>query len=180
MLLPTEQAGDQETDNAAGSPTRPRVSRRRPGRGSQMSMAEKSAVQGLALAGLSKSEIARQTGRTREAVRKVLNSEEFDQARQIARSALAENAAQFSEDWRTASREAAKRGNHLPAKDGLLAIKAIEQGRNEPSNGFTVKIGVVLPGLGLLPSAGPLTVVMPTGDTPDAEIVESEPSEDNN
>ena len=115
-----------------------------------MNIAEKTAVQGLALAGLSTAEIARQTGRSRDTIAKVLSGEEFKQAKELARSALAEGLTDFVTDWRRASKAAAEKGNHDPAKDAMLSLGAISQptAKRESGSGFVVRIGVLLPGLG--------------------------------
>jgi IS30 family transposase len=135
---------------------------------------EQTAIQGLALSGLSIAEIARNTGRSREAVRKCLSSEEFQRAREIARSALAENVASFADDWKRASRESAKRGRHEPARDALIALKAIDSPNQKPetSNSFKIQIGVALPGLGQPTTEGPISVSLP----PAPNDSETEPS----
>lgn len=90
---------------------------------------------------------------------RVLSSEEFEHAKQLARSALAAGMTEFVEDWKLASREAAQRGRHEAARDALLALKVIEPPQTKPeSGGLVVKIGVALPGLGLATTDEPITV----------------------
>ena len=90
---------------------------------------------------------------------RVLSSEEFEHAKQLARSALAAGMTEFVEDWKLASREAAQRGRHEAARDALLALKVIERPQTKPeSGGLVVKIGVALPGLGLATTDEPITV----------------------
>lgn len=48
----------------------------------------------------------------------------------------------FAEDWVRASQEAAKKGDHRPAKDALLHAKAIESvGDGSARSGITIVIG---------------------------------------
>jgi hypothetical protein len=131
--------------------------RKRPGRGSAVTPIERVAIQGLSMSGLSNAEIARRRGRSRKTIARVLSSEEFKAARDMARSVLMDGAVELAADWRKASREAAKRGRHEPARDGLLALKVIETPSAKPETGLVVHIGVALPGLGLSPD-GPIVV----------------------
>ena len=131
--------------------------RKRSGRGSAVTPAERVAIQGLSISGLSNAEIARRHGRSRKTIARVLSSEEFRLARELARSALMQGVVEFAADWRTASREAAKRGRHEPARDALLGLKVIDPPSAKPDMGVVVQIGVALPGLGLT-TDGPIEI----------------------
>src|SRR5207237_5540232 len=123
--------------------------RRGPGRGSTTTPAERTAIQALAISGMSAAAIARHQGRSRKTITRGLTGEEFYNAPEMARSALALNAENFAQDWVTASRVAARNGRHDAARDALLGIKAIEPPTaRAQQGGFTVQIGVLLPGLG--------------------------------
>ncbi len=117
---------------------------------------------------MSNSEIARRTGRSRAAIRRVVSSADFERAKEIAKNALAEGLADFVSDWRRASRVAAEKGHHEPSMDAMLSLGAINKASTATqSGGFVVKIGVLLPGLG--PTA---TLAMNSGETNPAETIE--------
>jgi transcriptional regulator with XRE-family HTH domain len=135
-------------------------------------MAEQVAIQSLALAGMTAAEIARRTGRSRKTVTRVLSSEEFEQARLLARSALAAGIDDFIADWKLASRIAAERGRHEAARDALLAMRVIEPPQTKPEGSkLIVKIGCLLPGLGLAASEGPITIDMTPREITDGQLI---------
>jgi hypothetical protein len=143
--------------------------RRPPGRGSALSAAERTTIQGLALAGMSQSEISRQTGCGRPTVARVLSTAEFKAAVELARSVLASGAHRLAEQWLHAAEVAAKSGRHEPMRDALLGIRAIDppSGARAQGEGFTVQIGIALPGLG--PAATAITQLAEQG-----AVIESE------
>ena len=149
------------------------------GSGSKVKPAEAAAITGLHLAGMSGSEIARRIGRSKQTVSKILNSEETQHARALAKSILTSNAAEFAGNWITAARAAAARGHHEPSKEALEAIGAIENKPKADRGGFTVRIGVALPGLGL-PSGVSVTSPVPDPlfrSAIDVEPLDAEPLE---
>lgn len=154
FLGPPSSAGLHGFINHVGSSN---SERKRPGRGSAVTPAERVAIQGLSISGLSNAEIARRQGRSRKTIARVLSSEEFRLARDMARSALMQGAVEFVADWRRASREAAKRGRHEPARDALLGLNVIEPPSAKPDMGVVVHIGMALPGLGLK-TDGPIQI----------------------
>jgi hypothetical protein len=107
-------------------------------------------VIGAHLAGLSESEIARRSGRTRGTIHAVVTGPEAQKARELAKSILAQNAVGFAEDWLHASKVAAEKGNHTPALDALERLGAVASPKTDRATGpqFSVKIGIALPGLG--------------------------------
>lgn len=143
------------------------------GRGSAVKPAEAATITGLSLMGMSGTEIARRLKRSKAVVSRILNSSDAQHARALARSILLEHSADFSRSWVIASKVAAAKGRHEASRDALLAIGAIEEKSKKPdAPGFTVKIGVMLPGLGpsataLDIDAGPQPVV--EEDTTDAD-----------
>jgi hypothetical protein len=130
---------------------KPRAPRKPPGRGSATTPAEEAAIGALSIAGMSQRQIAEQTGRSRETIARVLSKEEFAKARESARSILASSAEDVARNWLRASEVAAENGRHEASRDLLVALKAVDppnatRGTDVPA--FTVKIGVLLPGLG--------------------------------
>jgi hypothetical protein len=134
---------------------------RKRGRGKDTTMAEQVAIQSLALAGMTAAEIARRTGRSRKTVTRLL-----------ARSALAAGIDDFIADWKLASRIAAERGRHEAARDALLAMRVIEPPQTKPEGSkLIVKIGCLLPGLGLAASEGPITIDMTPREITDGQLI---------
>lgn len=132
------------------APDVPQRGRRYPrGRGSALKTADRMAIGGLALSGLSGAEIARRLGRSERTISRVLNSAEFTEARELAKSLLASHATDFAYDWIAASKVAALSGRHEGCRDALLAIGAIEPPQKADRSGerLTINIGVALPGL---------------------------------
>ena len=127
--------------------------RRRPGRGAQLTAAERAEVQQLALVdGLSQAEIARRVNRDRGTVASVLAAEDTqhmrtaleDAARSGARAILTRHAEQAAQDWVSASAVARQRGDHRPARDLLLhsgAIEPIKDGRQRGGPQIAIVIG---------------------------------------
>src|SRR5436190_10783955 len=134
---------------ATAAPNGERQRRYPRGRGSALSLADRSAIQGLSLAGMSGAEIARQLGRAQRTIGKVLNGSEYQRAKDIARSVLAQHASDFADDFVIASKIAALSGRHEPSRDALLALGAIDPPakRAEPAP-LTIQIGIAIPGLG--------------------------------
>lgn len=108
--------------------------RHQPGRGSQLTPAERREVQELSLLqGLSNSEIARQTGRDRGTVSNVLRAEDSHALREQLATEAADAAVQIlrgnsetaARKWVSAVSVAADKGDHRPAKDLLVAVGAI-------------------------------------------------------
>jgi hypothetical protein len=109
------------------------------------------------------------------------NLEILQARREAAKTRLVRDAVEYARDWREASKQAVKSGNHRPAQDALLHAGVIEPVADPRQVGSSVivRIGVALPHLPL--PAG--TVVDPvTGRylPPAAETVEAseEPAED--
>jgi Helix-turn-helix domain len=124
--------------------------KRAAGRGARIRPRERSVIQSLALTGMSAREIARQLDRSPHAVCRVLNGQEMTQLRELARSALMGNAIGFADDLIKASRVGAAKGKYEAALQALLGLKAIDNPKaaTDPKGGLTVKIGMLLPGLG--------------------------------
>jgi hypothetical protein len=130
--------------------TKPTKETRAVGRGARIRPQEKSVIQSLALTGMSAREIARQLDRSTHAVCRVLNAEEMKERREMARSALMQNALGFADDLIKASRVGAAKGRYEAALQALLGLKAIDNPKaaTEPKPGVTIKIEMLLPGLG--------------------------------
>ncbi len=127
--------------------------RRKPGRGSQVTPTERLEMQRLFLVeGLSKTAIARQTGRTRETVGNILQGPDFDRLKadieseifDEARRILKANAVRAAKAWPRAIDTAAEKGNHKPAKDLLLHTGVIEPLGESGAQGAVVLVGVHL------------------------------------
>ena len=150
-----------------------------PGPQNAVKPGEAAAMIGLSLSGMTGTEVAQRLGRSKQAVSRVLNSEEAKQARTLAKSLLTASASEFAENWIRAARKAADNGKHEASKEALVAIGAIEdKPRAEKQTGFVVKIGIALPGLGL-PGGTPVESPVPALLEP-AVVVASEESEDSN
>ena len=137
--------------------------RRKPGRGSQVTPAERREIQHLHLVdGLNQKQIAAQTGRTRETIAAQLRDEDFQALkRQLdgemaeeARSTLKRHVKTAARDWIKASSIAAKRGDHKPAKDLLLHAGAIE------------RLGDT--------SRSQVQILITTADVPSQEVIDAE------
>jgi hypothetical protein len=152
-----------------------RTPRRKARRRTAVLPAEKAAVIGAALAGMSGREISRQTGRHRDTISTILKSDEAARARDMAKSILAAASTDFARDWVRASKVAADKGNHAPALDALERLKAVEPVSKGRSTGpaFSVKIGICLPGLGDSATLG-LPAGLPALETEAIEATETE------
>jgi hypothetical protein len=125
---------------------------------------------------MSGAEIARKLGRSQRTIGKVLNAAEYQHARDLARSALAQHAEDFAYDFLAASKVAALSGRHEAARDALMAIGAIEgPSRHERTEGIKIQIGVAIPGLGpsaqhtlTVPVAAPPAAI--PDETPDSPL----------
>lgn len=122
-----------------------------PGRGSQLTPAERSEIQHLALVdGLSHTEIARRVRRDRETVRNVVVAPDTKQlAQDLATEArdevlltLRRNATRVTADWIEASAIAKTRGDHRPARDLLLHARAIDP--IESGSGGQSRVAVII------------------------------------
>ncbi len=86
-------------------------------------------------------EAATELGISRSTAFRRLRLVEDDTERGVVKL-LSAKAIDFAEDWTTASKHAAEKGDHRPAKDALLAIKAIEPvGDSQGGRGITIIIG---------------------------------------
>ena len=103
--------------------------RRKPGRGSQVTLAERRQIQRLHLAeGLSRKQIAARVGRTRETIAAQLRDDDFQALKRELNAEMAEEARTTLKShvrsaatyWVKAAAVAAKRGDHRPARDLLL------------------------------------------------------------
>ena len=126
-----------------------------PGRGSQLTPAERSEIQHLALVdGLSQSEIARRVRRDRETVRNVVMAPDTKQlAHDLATEArdevlltLRRSATRVANDWIEASAVAKTRGDHRPARDLLLHARAIDPVETGSDGGTRVAVIIGMPG----------------------------------
>lgn len=126
-----------------------------PGRGSQLTPAERAEIQHLSLVeGLSRSEIARRVRRDRETVRNVLAADDTRHlAEQLATEArdevlltLRRNASRVAQDWIEASAVAKSRGDHRPARDLLLHARAIDPIASERDSAPRVAVIIGMPG----------------------------------
>jgi hypothetical protein len=80
----------------------------------------------------------------------------LDEKRKRARAQLVRDAVGYAKDWREASKQAVKSGNHRPAQDALLHAGVIEPiaDPRQAGNSVIVRIGVALPHLPALPEGG--------------------------
>ena len=125
--------------------------RRKPGRGSQVTPAERRQIQRLHLAeGLSRKQIAARVGRTRETIAAQLRDDDFQALKreltaemaEEARTTLKSHVRSAATYWVKAAAVAAKRGDHRPARDLLLHAGVITR-LDEPSgHGVTVLVGM--------------------------------------
>lgn len=145
-----------------------------PGRGSQLTPAERAEIQHLWLVeGLSRSEIARRVRRDRETVRNVLVAEDSRHlAEQLATDArdevvltLRRNASRAAQDWVEASAVAKSRGDHRPARDLLLHARAIDPIAGERDAAPRVAVIIGMPGHPVdLPDVRAFTEQHPSSD----------------
>lgn len=111
------------------------VTKRGSGRGSAVAPIEADEIRWAFVAeGKSISQIARDTGRSREAIRGVLQARETEDLRQVvqrekrerARMRLAANTDKAADAWIKSLDIAADKGDHRPAKDLLLTERVVE------------------------------------------------------
>ena len=127
--------------------------------------------------GLNQSQLAERLGRTRETMARVLKDEDFQALKhkitkelaEEARIALKSKVRAAVDDWVTASRIAAKKGDHTPAKDILMHTGVIRPPGEVPSQVF-VRCLATIPTqeeMDAIPSsrALPGEVVNPTDDS---------------
>ena len=144
--------GNREAyDSAMELTSVPVAPRRKPGRGSQVTPKERLEIQRLFLVeGLTKTAIARQTGRTRETVGGVLQGADFDRLKahieseifDDARRILKANVVRAANAWPRAIDAASKKGNHKPAKDLLMHTGVIEPLGESGAHGALLLVGV--------------------------------------
>jgi hypothetical protein len=120
------------------------------GRGLALKEPERVAILTGAAAGISEAELARRTGRSRGAIRRVLKSPDAQQARALAKSVLQAALPDYAKLHRVAAEVAARKGDASPIHWALERTGVVEPKPAAGSGGpaFTVQIGVVLPGLG--------------------------------
>jgi hypothetical protein len=123
-----------------------------PGRGSAVTQAEALDIRLMYLSdGLSISELARRSGRTRETISKVVKHPDTGDLRKIVEAEKVERAKQklraavdvAAQGWVDAIPVAAQKGDHRPAKDLLLTEKVVEPVVADRSGGgIVVQIGI--------------------------------------
>ena len=120
-----------------------------PGRGSQLTPDQRTAIQQLALVdGCSQSEIARRTGRDRGTIAAVLKAEDSavlatqlsGERREAALRVLLQGVEPAAQAWRRAAEIAADKGDHRAAKDLLLATDVVRE-RPPVTTGVVIVIG---------------------------------------
>lgn len=125
--------------------------RHKPGRGSQVTPSERREIQQLFLVdGLTKADIAKKMGRTRETIASALQGEDFERFRQEIESELFEtaqrklksNVGRAADGWIKAIDKAAERGDHKPSKDLLMHTKVIDPLGQHGAQGALVLVGV--------------------------------------
>lgn len=102
-------------------------------------MGERVAITTMLDAGTSVSKIAVSLDRSRAAIQTVI-----DEAKDLLKS----SAKFYAEAHLRATEIASKDGNSRPAEWALERLKIVDPVKVEPNQGFTVNIGVLLPGLG--------------------------------
>ena len=119
-----------------------------PGRGSQLTPDQRTAIQHLALIeGCTKAEIARRTGRDRGTIADVLKAEDsaalaqqlVGERREAALRVLVQGVEPAAHAWRRAAEIAADKGDHRAARDLLLATDVIAADRT--NTGVVIIIG---------------------------------------
>ena len=125
--------------------------RRKPGRGSQVTPAERREIQRLHLAeGLNQKQIAAQTGRTRETIAAQLKGEDFERIRtevetdliETVKRQLTSNVDKAANAWIKALDRAAQKGDHKPAKDLLMHAGVIDPRGETSRQQFVVVVGM--------------------------------------
>lgn len=91
--------------------------------------------------------IAERMGRTRDAVRRALDSVEAKEAMTVARAVMERNAANFALDWAVASQVAASHGNHKPARDALAAVGVVSLKNERAAGSITLNIPFAIGGV---------------------------------
>jgi len=124
------------SDGTLPEPVPGRVPRRRPGRGNEVSPAERRAIQLAYLAGpnISQDALAERFGRSRSTIRAVMADPsfdalkaEFDQATALqARSILDSGRTAASSAWLASLERAAQRGDHRPSRDLLYVTRTVD------------------------------------------------------
>lgn len=121
------------------------------GRGTPATLGEKAGVMALALAGLSKAEIARRLRRNRKTIDRLLDEEEYEKLKDAAEDVLRRHIPDFAQDWDRASFLASLKGRHEPARDALTSLGVVAP----PTAAAQIRVGVgvqvingALPGLG--------------------------------
>jgi hypothetical protein len=127
----------------------------------QTTQDEKDHILSLRDAGHSIRAIAAIVDRDKNTVNRIIAEAEDEQA-ELARNLLKLKAKQFACDWSVASAEAAKKGDHRPAKDGLVAAGVIED-KAAAQAGAAVQIVIGMPGAPAGPD--PFDVVDSKGPT---------------
>ena len=135
LALPGEPLRDA-SDGTLPEPVPGRVPRRRPGRGNEVSPAERRAIQLAYLAGpnISQDALAERFGRSRSTIRAVMADPsfdalkaEFDQATALqARSILDSGRTAASSAWLASLERAAQRGDHRPSRDLLYVTRTVD------------------------------------------------------
>ena len=125
--------------------------RRKPGRGSQVTPAERREIQRLHLAeGLNQRQLAARTGRTRETIAAQLKGADFERLRDQVETNLVEtvtrylrnNADKAAKAWVRALDRAAQKGDHKPAKDLLMHAGVIDPPGETSRPQFVVVVGM--------------------------------------
>lgn len=123
------------------------ATKRVPGRGSELTLAERREIAVMKAGGSSNSAISRKLRRPRKTVIAALRHPDVEEMRQRARDRLTAALCQFSDDWVVASAQGARRGRHEAARDALLHLGAIEPlSKETPGSGVQILVGVALPG----------------------------------
>lgn len=108
-------------------------------RGKAVTTAERVAIQTMASAGTSAAQIARSLDRSRDVIARILKE---------AKETLEMNANFYVEKHLQATALAALDGNSKPAEWALERLRVVEPVQVKPDQGFSVHIGILLPGLG--------------------------------
>ena len=155
-----------ERDGTRPEPVPGRVPRRRPGRGNEVSPAERRAIQLAVLTGptISQDALAERFGRSRDTIGRILRDPsfdalkaEFDQATAIeARAVLSTGRTAAAQAWLASLDRAASRGDHRPARD-LLYVERVCDPPSQQGGGpqVVVSIGQIVTGCPANPSPLP-------------------------
>lgn len=133
---------------------------KRRGRGKALTEKERVAILAMADVGKSTAAIAEAIDRSPNAVARILSE---------AKELLNSRAKDYVELHLQASKVAAADGNANPSQWALERLKVVESPKESTGQGFTVQIGVMLPGLGT--AACEVTTVGNDGEVIDAEDV---------